>query len=165
MSVVRGRTLSQTKEKAMAFWLAVACAEHVRKGRADGFMQVCHGKAWPLERIRPLDGVVYYSPSLARGGRDGFQTFTAIGTVKPGSPYQVSMTPDFEPFRRDVEWEGLREVPLRAVKEALAFTQARDWGYALRLGVLEITEADFAVLAEAMIVDTVMPEPACSAFS
>jgi hypothetical protein len=135
----------------MAFWLAVACARHVRKGRAEGVMQVCHGKLWPLERIRPLDGIVYYSPSIDRGGRDGFQTFTAIGTVRPGQPYQVEMMPGFVPHRRDVDWEGLREVPLKAVRTALSFTQARDWGYALRLGVLEIGEADFAVLAEAMI--------------
>ena len=33
-------------------WIAVASAEHVRRGRADGFMQVCHGKGGPLARIR-----------------------------------------------------------------------------------------------------------------
>ena len=28
-----------------------------------GFMQVSHGKAAPLRRIRPGDGVAYYSPT------------------------------------------------------------------------------------------------------
>jgi hypothetical protein len=40
-------------------WLAVASAEHVRIGRAEGFMQVCHGKAAPLRRLRPDDWVIY----------------------------------------------------------------------------------------------------------
>ena len=39
-------------------WLAVASANHVRKGRAEGFMQVCHGKLAPLRRIKPGDLVV-----------------------------------------------------------------------------------------------------------
>ncbi len=26
-------------------WIAVASADHVRRGLAGGFMQVCHGKA------------------------------------------------------------------------------------------------------------------------
>lgn len=43
-------------------WVAVASAEHVRIGRAAGFMQVCHGKAAPLRRIKPGDRVAYYSP-------------------------------------------------------------------------------------------------------
>ena len=43
-------------------WIAVASAEHVRRGKREGFMQVSHGKAAPLKRIRPGDRVVYYSP-------------------------------------------------------------------------------------------------------
>ena len=34
-----------------AYWIAVASAEHVRRGRGDGFMQVTHGKAAPLKRL------------------------------------------------------------------------------------------------------------------
>ena len=44
-------------------WIAVASAEHVRLGRAQGFMQVNHGKLAPLKRIQTGDRVVYYSPS------------------------------------------------------------------------------------------------------
>jgi hypothetical protein len=39
----------------MKHWLTVARAEHVRRGQAEGFMQVCHGKAAPLKRIQPGD--------------------------------------------------------------------------------------------------------------
>ncbi len=67
-------------------WIAVACAEHVRRGREGGFMQVCHGKAGPLRRIRPGDGIVYYSPTIAFGSRVPYQAFTACGTVRDGDP-------------------------------------------------------------------------------
>ena len=51
------------QERGCKNWIAVASAEHVRIGRSQGFMQVCHGKAAPLRRIQPGDGVVYYSPT------------------------------------------------------------------------------------------------------
>jgi hypothetical protein len=72
-------------------WVAVASADHVRIGRSSGFMQVCHGKAAPLRRVQPGDRVVYYSPSGAFGGRDRLQSFTAIGVVDSGAPYQADM--------------------------------------------------------------------------
>ena len=72
------------------FWLAVASAAHVRRGRRDGFMQVSHGKAAPLKHIKPGDGVVYYSPTVTRGGGDTLQAFTAIGTVADRAPYVVT---------------------------------------------------------------------------
>jgi len=84
---------SSTGSKATGtrHWLAVACAEHVRRGRSEGFMQVCHGKAAPLRRLRPGDRVVYYSPSLRMGGRDGLQAFTALGVVLARPPYVFDM--------------------------------------------------------------------------
>jgi hypothetical protein len=76
-----------TNSSNREYWIAVASAEHVRRGRSEGFMQVNHGKAAPLKRLKPDDGVIYYSPALTRGGRDKLQSFTAIGTVKNGEPY------------------------------------------------------------------------------
>jgi hypothetical protein len=65
------------------YWIAVASAEHVRRGRGEGgFMQVSHGKGAPLRRVRLGDRVVYYSPTVTLGGEDKLQAFTAIGTVK-----------------------------------------------------------------------------------
>ena len=49
-------------------WIAVASAEHARRGKA-GFMQVNHGKAAPLRRVHPGDGVAYYSPPETFGAR------------------------------------------------------------------------------------------------
>lgn len=132
------------------YWLAVACAEHVRRGRAGDFAQVCHGKAVPLRRMTAGDGIVYYSPSQKMGEKDGFQSFTAIGHIRAGEPYQVEMFPGFTPYRRDIDWLEAAEQPIKPLLEWLDFTQAKNWGYALRMGVIEIPAVDFEFLQHVM---------------
>jgi EVE domain len=132
-------------------WVAVASAEHVRLGRNRGFMQVCHGKAAPLRRIQPGDGVVYYSPTNVFRSNDGLQSFTAIGVVRDGSPYQADMGGGFTPFRRDVDWREAEEVPIKPLVGQLQFTTAKpNWGYQLRFGLFEISATDIAMIADAM---------------
>ena len=87
-------------------WIAVASAEHARRGRDEtvpGFMQVGHGKLAPLKRVQPGDSVAYYSPTVAMGAKDGFQSFVSIGIVQPGEPYAFDMG-GFVPYRRDVKY-------------------------------------------------------------
>ena len=144
-------------------WLAVASAEHVEIGRSAGFMQVCHGKASPLRRVQPGDRVVYYSPnrlyspSHALRGKDRLQAFTAIGTVK-GALYQADMGFGFQPFRRDVAWHDAQPAPLAALQEELAFTQEKNWGYRLRQGLVEISDADMTIIAAAMFKASAAPD-------
>ena len=134
-----------------AYWIAVASAEHVRRGRSEGFMQVSHGKAAPLKRVKPGDGVVYYSPAVTLGGKDKLQAFTAIGTVKDGEPYVVDMGKGFKPYRRDVNWAKAEEAPIRPLLETLEFTAGKpNWGYQLRFGLFPISAADFRLIANAM---------------
>lgn len=134
-----------------AYWIAVASAEHVRRGRTAGFMQVNHGKAAPLRRVKPGDGVVYYSPTTVLGEKDGLQAFTAIGIVREGEPYQGDMGAGFTPFRRDVAWAKAEEAPIKPLLDRLDFTAAKsNWGYQLRFGLFEIGDHDFRVIAEAM---------------
>jgi len=131
-------------------WIAVASADHVRIGRASGFMQASHGKAAPLRRICPGDRIAYYSPSETIGGKDRLQAFTAIGVVKRGEPYQIDMGKGFRPFRRDVLWSEVVETPIRPLRKMLSF--ARDnpnWGYQLRFGLFEISEEDMRVIRQA----------------
>jgi len=138
-----------------AHWIAVASAEHVRRGRTAGFMQVNHGKAAPLRRVKPGDGIVYYSPSTVLGAKDGLQAFTALGTVRDGEPYQGDMGAGFTPFRRDVEWAKARETPIKPLLDRLEFTAGKsNWGYQLRFGLFPISAGDFALIAEAMGVET-----------
>lgn len=114
-------------------------------------MQVCHGKAAPLRRIQPGDGVVYYSPTSVFRSKDQLQSFTAIGVISDGSPYQVNMDGGFMPFRRDVDWHRGDETPIKPLLGRLQFTTAkRNWGYQLRFGLFEISEYDMAMIAAAM---------------
>ncbi len=132
-------------------WIAVASADHVRRGRAEGFMQVCHGKAAPLHRIQPGDPVVYYSPTEQFQSKTQLQAFTAIGIVKPGVPYQEDMGGGFCPFRRDVHWLPASEAPIQPLLDRLAWTSGqRNWGYTLRFGLFEISAQDLQIIAEAM---------------
>ena len=137
-----------------AHWIAVASAEHVRRGRAAGFMQVNHGKAAPLRRIKPGDGVVYYSPTTILREKDGLQAFTAIGTVREGEPYQGEMGGGFTPFRRDVAWSNGAEAPIKPLLDALEFTTGKaNWGYQLRFGLFAVSGHDFRLIAKAMQAD------------
>jgi hypothetical protein len=135
----------------MKNWVAVASAEHVRLGRGEGFMQVCHGKAAPLKRIKPGDRVVYYSPVAVFKGADKLQSFTAIGIAEAVEPYQADMGAGFCPYRRDVAWFKARETPIRPLLERLEFARGnKNWGYQLRFGLFEISAVDMDVIAEAM---------------
>ena len=132
-------------------WIAVASAEHVRRGRAEGFMQVCHGKGGPLKRVKPGDRVAYYSPTGTFGGKDRLQAFTAAGIVKETPPYQADMGDGFRPFRRDVDWLELDQAPIAPLLQGLSFSRGKpNWGYALRLGLFEVTSEDMALIVEAM---------------
>lgn len=132
------------------YWIAVACAEHTRRGKQRGFMQVCHGKGAPLRRLKAGDGVVYYSPSTMMGGKDRLQSFTSIGRVKDERTYQADMD-GFRPFRRDIVYADAKDAPIAPLLAQLEFTRAKpNWGYAFRFGLVEISAADFDAIAQAM---------------
>ena len=136
------------------YWVGVASADHVARGRADGFMQVCHGKAAPLRRINPGDGVIYYSPTQVFGAADGLQSFTAIGFARDHLPYLVDMGQDFTPYRRDVDWVLSTSALIRPLLDQLDLTRGlRNWGYGFRFGLLAITPGDFATIGRAMRAD------------
>lgn len=135
------------------YWLGVVSKEHVLRGIEGNYVQVCHGKKAPLQRMQAGDGFVYYSPVVTFGGKDKLQAFTAIGTVKPGETYQVEMFENFKPFRKDVEFiKDFKEAPIDSLKKKLSLTQG-NWGMTIRRGHLEISEEDFTKIANAMGVD------------
>jgi len=132
------------------YWIAVASAEHARRGK-DGFMQVNHGKKAPLQRIRAGDGVTYYSPAETIGGKDRLQSFTTIGRVRDEDLYQGVMGGDFTPWRRNVDYVEANEAPIAPLLDELEFTRGnRNWGYQMRFGLFEISEQDFFAIAAAM---------------
>jgi hypothetical protein len=143
--------LSADGDRTARCWIAVASGEHVQRGVAGGFMQVCHGKAAPLRRIRSGDRVVYYSPTVTFRGRDTLQAFTARGTVRPVAPYPFDMGAGFVPWRRDVRWDSTHPAPIRPLLDALEFSRGlKSWAAPLRFGLLGISHADMALIASAM---------------
>lgn len=139
-------------------WVGVVSAEHVARGREGHFIQVCHGKSAPLKRIKAGDRFAYYSPVISFGGKadpskktEKCQSFTAIGTVRDDHVYQYDMGGGFVPFRRDMDWWEAKYASILPLLEQLEFTRGRkSWGYAFRFGLLEVSDADMDVIAEAM---------------
>ena len=114
-------------------------------------MQVCHGKAGPLRRVKPGDRVAYYSPTLEFGCKNKLQAFTAIGITKAGEPYRFDMGGGFCPFRRDVSWINANESPIQPILDVLEFSAGnRNWGYQLRFGLFQISDHDIKVIAAEM---------------
>lgn len=143
--------MNGVQQQGRGNWIAVASAEHVRIGRAAGFMQVCHGKAAPLRRIRGGDLVAYYSPAVSFGGKDKCQSFTAFGIVRGGEPYKADMGGGFHPFRRDVDWCDTLDAPIAPLLERLEFAAGkRNWGYQFRFGLFAVSEADMCIIAQTM---------------
>ena len=133
------------------YWIGVASSSHVERGRDGGFAQLCHGKAAPLRRMNVGDWLVYYSPKTDISLWKPLQLFTAIGRVIGENVYQYSMTPDFIPFRRNIEYLECRPIPIHGLLAKLSFIRdPGHWGYPFRTGHVEITEEDFRLIAKAM---------------
>ena len=124
----------------------VASVDHVRRRRTGGFMQVYHGQASPLRRIKARDGAVYYSPSTVMGSKDGLKSFTSIGRVRRGEAYQFDMGVGFPPSRRDVDWAASHDMLITTLFRQLDFTAGSSCGYQLRLGLCPFSEHDFRLI-------------------
>ena len=138
----------------MKNWIAVASADHARRGRDHrplGFMQVSHGKPGPIRRVQPNDRVAYYAPTLVLGGKDKCQSFVSIGIVGPGDAYASDMGGGFVPWRRDVAYLPAREALIAPLLDQFDFIEERQrWGYKFRFGLFEVNDHDMLLIAKAM---------------
>ena len=133
------------------YWIGVACKEHVQRGVAGGFAQVCHGKPGPLKSMKEGDWMIYYSPTLRFGIKKPCQSFTAIGKIEAGDPYTFPMSQDFIPWRRDVSFLKSKEALIEPLLDNLSFIKDKKrWGFPFRRGCFEISEEDFQCIAHAM---------------
>ena len=133
------------------YWLGVVSRSHVQLGVAGGFIQLNHGKRAPLQKFRAGDGLVMYSPRTEYPDGEPLQSFTAIGTIVSDEIYQVEMTPDFRPYRINVQFSRCKEAPIKPLIEKLSFIKSKThWGAAFRFGQLKIPANDYALIAEAM---------------
>jgi hypothetical protein len=171
----------------MRYWLGVVSRNHVERGVAGSFAQLCHGKEAPLRRMQQGDWLVYYSPSTemrhasGAGGlappqpiAGGFgdpprvpikainrlQAFTALGQVADDRVYQIQMAGGWAPHWRKVRYEEVQPVPLARLAARLHLTRRPHWGMALWRGHLELDEHDFTLIAGAMRVAPAIAPPA-----
>jgi EVE domain len=132
-------------------WVGVASREHVAKGVRDGIAQVCHGKQGPLKKMQPGDWIIYYSPVEIFGSKQPCRKFTAIGQVQQGQPYQFEMSPDFIPWRRDVQFYTAHDAAIEPLIHQLDFIENKlYWGFKFRFGLFEIKHHDFLLIAQNM---------------
>ncbi|WP_236610667.1 EVE domain-containing protein [Verminephrobacter aporrectodeae] len=146
----------QTKSSMAKYWCGVVSKEHIMRGVAGGFCQVCHGKRAPLARMSIGDGIVFYSPVTKFQGDEKCQKFTAIGKVIGNETYPFQMAPDFIPYRRDIGYlDSAMDAPIRPMLEQLSFTRGKtSWGFPFRRGHFEITEEDFQLITQSMLPDS-----------
>ena len=112
---------------------------------AGGFVQLSHGKAGPLERMREGDAFAYYSPRASYPKGAPVQAFTAIGRVRGRRDLQVRMGGGIPPFRRPAGSSPASEAPIKPLLDALSFVRNKThWGAAFRFGFLRVPEEDFA---------------------
>lgn len=136
----------------MRYWIGVASKDHVSRGIAGNFCQLCHGKAQPLKRMAVGDWLIYYSPKEKFEEKIPYQKFTAIGEVVGAEVYSFEMSPGFVPYRRDICFLKAKDVPIHPLLDELSFiTDKSKWGYAFKFGHLEISRADFELIAANML--------------
>ncbi len=156
------------------YWIGVVSRDHVAIGVNGGFMQLNHGKAGPLERMRAGDGFAFYSPRVSYPDGAPLQAFTALGRIRDGTVFQAGsgeirdadLMADpaaFRPFRLAVDYLPVQDAPIKPLIEALSFIRSKThWGAAFRFGYLRIPEADFARIAAAMGRDFAVDFPAAT---
>lgn len=133
------------------FWIGTVSKDHVQRGQAGGFAQVCHGKAAPLKRMKPGDILIYYSPNKQFSEKTPYQCFSALGVIQTGEPYAFKMSEDFIPYRLNVEYQKTQDALIRPLIPQLSFIKDKTkWGAAFRFGILKIPQHDFMLIATAM---------------
>lgn len=136
----------------MKFWVNTAIKNHIERGLAGGYTQANHGAAFGLKKLQLGDWIVHYAPKVAMDSTEPYQRFMAIGQVADDELYQVEITPEFHPYRRNITFKKeAQEVEIKPMLGELEFiTDPKHWGLPFKKGLFEVSEADFAKIAAAM---------------
>lgn len=133
------------------YWMASVSKEHTERGIEGKFIQVCHGKKAPLQRMKKGDYIIIYSSKIKMESSEKLQSFTAIGKVIDDEVYSFPMTETFIPFRRNIEFYDCKDCSIIPLIDQLDFIENKKfWGYAFRYGHFEISEKDFKLIASKM---------------
>ena len=140
------------KERKTKYWVLVASKDHVKRGVEGGFVQVCHGKAAPLKRMKKGDFILYYSGELHFGKPEKCQEFTGIGRIEDEEIYPFYMSADFCPSRINVNFFKADDTSILPLINDLDFIKnKKSWGYPFHFGFFEINEHDFNLISSKMI--------------
>jgi hypothetical protein len=131
----------------MKYWVSVVSKEHALRGIGGGYMQACHGKEAPLNRMKPGDFFMFYCPNAIMLSKEKIQKFIGLGKVKDKPTYQFSMSDSFHPYRRDIEF-----IPGAEKIESAVISELKDLSIKskFRFGFFELPEEDFNVIAQSM---------------
>ena len=89
---------------ARNYWIGVISKADAHAAVAGSFVELNHGKAGPLERMREGDGLALYSPRTEDPDGASVQAFTAIGRVASGPIVQAQASDGRAQLRRrDIE--------------------------------------------------------------
>jgi EVE domain-containing protein len=136
---------------ARSYWIGVVSKAHAYAAIGGGYVELNHGKAAPLERMREGDGVALYSPRTSDPDGERVQAFTAIGRVTGSAIVQAHTSDGFSPFRRSVHYWPANDAPIKPLIEPLSFIRSKlHWGAPFRFGFIRVSESDFAQIARAM---------------
>ena len=133
------------------YWIGVVAQDHVDAAVAHGFVQLNYGKAEPLARMQPGDGLAFYSPRASFPDGAPLQAFTAIGCVGDGPIFEVAPVEPAPIYRRSAAWLEATPVPIKPLLGQLTFIRNKEhWGGAFRFGVLRVPREGFVAIATAM---------------
>ncbi len=142
------------------YWINTVSRDHVQRGMEGapkrarvirGFTQANHGRSTNLRKLQRGDLMVFYSPRTTYPDGAPLQAFTALGRITDDEPHQAEMTPDFRPWRRNLEFVPCAEIPIAPLLDDLPFIiDKRRWGFIFRRGLFEISAEDFERIATAM---------------
>jgi hypothetical protein len=120
-------------------WVIVVSREHARRGVQGGFIMANHGKRAPLQRMRPGDTILVYSPRDAFPDGEPLKAVTFVGEVTGEAPEPSEVIPGgwrLAATRREIE-----PIPLADVKQHVPASR-------IRFGCYELPATDAeAVLA------------------
>ncbi|WP_302850178.1 EVE domain-containing protein [Polaribacter cellanae] len=98
------------------------------------------------------DFVIYYSSKEYFDKKDKCQEFTAIGQVKSNDIYPFEMTPEFCPFRIEIDFLESKDISILPLIDELDFIPNKQkWGYPFRWGTLQIGKHDFQLISKLML--------------
>lgn len=131
----------------MKYWINTISKDHVMVGKQEGFVQAGHGKDAPVKKLQQGDRMIFYSPKTSLQDGKPVRAFTAIAKIKDDNIYRVVVNENFQPYRRNAEYENCREVPIKPLIEQLDFiTNKKHWGFKFRSGLFEINQHDFELI-------------------